>query len=76
MSNIKLVIFDFDGTIADTMDLGLEIVNDLANNYGFRKVSKEELIEYRNLSTREALKSAGINFRKTTVYRQGFQTRT
>ncbi len=64
MSSIKLVIFDFDGTIADTMELGLGIANLLASKYGYRKVAKEELIEYRNLSTREALKTAGISFMK------------
>ena len=73
MSNLKLVIFDFDGTIADTMDLGLEIVNDLANIYGFKKVTREELIEYRNLNTREALKSAGISFIKLPFIARDFR---
>jgi phosphoglycolate phosphatase-like HAD superfamily hydrolase len=33
MSNLKLVIFDFDGTIADTMALGLGIANLLAKKF-------------------------------------------
>lgn len=62
--NLKLVVFDFDGTIADTMNIGLQIANDLSVKYRFRKVSSEELINYRNLNTREALKSVGISYFK------------
>ncbi len=73
MSNNRLIVFDFDGTIADTLDLGLEISNDLANNYGYRKVSKQELIHYRNLSTREALKSVGVSFLKLPFIARDFR---
>jgi len=40
MSNLKLVIFDFDGTIADTMALGLGIANLLAKKYGSERLQK------------------------------------
>ena len=62
--NLKLVVFDFDGTIADTMNIGLQIANDLSAKYRYRKVSSEELINYRNLNTREALKRVGISYFK------------
>ncbi len=73
MSNIKLVIFDFDGTIADTMDLGLDIANLLAIKYGYRTVTREELVYYRNLSTRDALKSVGIGFLKLPFIARDFR---
>jgi len=62
--NLKLVVFDFDGTIADTMNIGLQIANDLSAKYRYRKVSSEELINYRNLNTREALERVGISYFK------------
>ena len=64
MRNLKLVVFDFDGTIANTMHLGLEIANDLAGKYDYRQVNREELINYRNMSTRDALRSVGITYLK------------
>lgn len=73
MSDIKLVIFDFDGTIADTMDLGLSIANILAVKYGYRTVTKEELINYRNLATRDALKSVGISFLQLPLIARDFR---
>lgn len=35
----KLVIFDFDGTLADSFPFFLSTVNDLANEYNFKKIS-------------------------------------
>ena len=73
MLDKKLIIFDFDGTIADTMELGLGIANLLASKYGYRKVAKEELLAYRNLSTRDALKSVGISFLKLPFIARDFR---
>lgn len=38
----KTVIFDFDGTIADTIPFMLKVGNDLAQEYGFKTVTQEE----------------------------------
>jgi phosphoglycolate phosphatase len=40
---IKNIIFDFDGTIANTKEKIIEIVNDLGPNYGYSKLSKQEI---------------------------------
>ena len=40
-----VVIFDFDGTIANTLDSIIDIMNDLSNEFGFMKI-KEEDVEY------------------------------
>lgn len=33
MSKIKYIIFDFDGTIADTIDLAINIYNGISSEY-------------------------------------------
>ncbi len=43
----KLIIFDFDGTIADALNLSFEIFNGLSEKYNFKGI--KNLQEYRNL---------------------------
>jgi phosphoglycolate phosphatase len=57
---IKAVIFDFDGTIADTYDTFVEIVNDLSEEFGYRPVNEEDLARFKKLSSREIIKQAEI----------------
>ena len=58
----RLIIFDFDGTIADTIKLNLAIFNQLANKYGYEKVSIKKFSKLRNLSYWEALKEIGFSW--------------
>lgn len=36
-----MIIFDFDGTIADTISLGIKIVNDHADKYKYNRLDRE-----------------------------------
>jgi len=54
---IKHVIFDFDGTIADSKYLTAGIINDLAEKYNFQKIKKEEQEYFRSLSILERIKA-------------------
>lgn len=69
----KVVLFDFDGTIADTMLPGLRISNQLADKYRYRKVHKDELAEYRGKSTREALKGIKLSWYKLPFVAKSFR---
>ena len=40
-----LLIFDFDGTLANTLETGIEIFNDLAESYGLHQITIEEARE-------------------------------
>lgn len=72
--HIKTIIFDFDGTIADTMTLGVEISNELSNKFGYKKINNEtELDDYRNISTQDALKSIGISLVKLPFVARSFR---
>jgi len=52
----RLIVFDFDGTIADTINLIFEIFNCLASKYGYEKISIKKFNRLRGLSSLEALK--------------------
>ncbi len=47
--HFNALIFDFDGTIADTLGEGMRIYNLLAKEHGFRELEKDELRELRTL---------------------------
>jgi phosphoglycolate phosphatase-like HAD superfamily hydrolase len=56
----RYVLFDFDGTLADTFSAGIEILNILAAEFRFRPLPPEEVSLARDLSTRGLMKHLGI----------------
>ncbi|XZN90982.1 MAG: HAD-IA family hydrolase [Microcoleus sp.] len=58
---LKVIIFDFDGTLADTIDLLLSITNRLSVEFGFKSVTKEELAKLSNLNSWQILNYSGIS---------------
>ena len=57
---IKHIIFDFDGTIADSSHLTLQIINKLSEKYYHRKFTLEELTLLKNYPIKERFKKLGI----------------
>lgn len=53
--NYSTLIFDFDGTIADTLEETRLIFNRMAPDYGIREVAADELDHLRHLSLSELL---------------------
>jgi len=60
----RTVIFDFDGTLADTLEESRRIYNVLAPDYRLRQVSAEELPRLRDFSLLELLDHLDIPKRK------------
>ncbi len=56
----ELAIWDFDGTLADTLKTGLQFFNESAARYGFRPI--DDPASARNMTTREFLKFHRISF--------------
>jgi phosphoglycolate phosphatase len=68
----KLLIFDFDGTIADTFDAGVMILNKLAVEFGFRPLHPKDLERVRDMRTRQLMKFLDIPTRKMSrIARRG-----
>jgi len=58
---IRLVIFDFDGTLSDSGDWFLSVVDDLARKFRFRTVQPDEVEMLRHRSSREVINFLGIS---------------
>ncbi len=56
-----LLLFDFDGTIADTYDFVYDIAEDLVKDFGLGEITPEMMSRSRDLPLRSALKKLGFN---------------
>jgi phosphoglycolate phosphatase len=56
----RLVLFDFDGTLADSYPLFAEIVNALADEFGFRKMEEHEVDSLRRVGARQVSRHLGV----------------
>jgi phosphoglycolate phosphatase len=68
----KALIFDFDGTIADTLEETRCIYNRMAGEYGLRTVAAEDLASLRDFSLSELLEHLDISkFRVPSLLARG-----
>ena len=58
----SLLIFDFDGTIADTLVIAVKIVNELAGEFEFPQVNKEQFVELKHKSVPELMRISGLSW--------------
>lgn len=57
---IKLAIFDFDGTLADSFPLFAAVLGELAVRHRFRRPANDEVGRMRELSATEILRELGL----------------
>lgn len=58
---MKVIIFDFDGTIADSFAAVLKITNRLAAEFGYAPARPEDIPRLKNLSSREIVKQSRVS---------------
>jgi phosphoglycolate phosphatase len=56
----KLVIFDFDGTLADSFPWFCRILNEVADRFGFRRTEPHEIDTLRTMGARDLMRHFGI----------------
>src|SRR4051794_34932519 len=56
----QLIIFDFDGTLADSMPWFLRIYNEVAGSYKFKRIEEQEVDDLRSYSARQMIQRAGV----------------
>lgn len=57
---IKTLIFDFDGTIANTLEASRDILLNLSEKYGYKKFSPEEIEALRDYTIPEIFKKTHV----------------
>ncbi len=64
----KAIIFDFDGTIADTFCTLVQIVNSLASEFGYPLLDEVEVLRLTNLSSHEIIKESPVAIHKIPFF--------
>lgn len=69
---IKCVIFDFDGTLADTANHTLKVYNILAEKNGYTKYTEEDLERLKTMSLKSAMHLVDVPFKRIpSLIREG-----
>jgi phosphoglycolate phosphatase len=71
---IKVIIFDFDGTIADSYQAVVSITNGLSAEFGYKPLDEETLQLLKNLSSKDIVKLSEISFFKLPFLVKRIQT--
>lgn len=63
----RALVFDFDGTIADTLNESLAIFNQLADEFNLRPVEESQIKALRELGISQLIRQLGVPKRKIPV---------
>ena len=64
----RTIIFDFDGTLADTLESVVKIVNKNAEHFGYKRVTKEDIPYLQGKKPREILSYLDISIFKLPLW--------
>ncbi len=56
----KTIVFDFDGTLANSLQIAIEVYNSVAPYFNTRRIRNEEINHFRNSSPKEIFKELNI----------------
>lgn len=62
--SLRAAIFDFDGTIADTLEEVLRVLNSLSSEFGYRPAAPDEVELLRRLPPADVAKRLGVAWHK------------
>ena len=74
MSPKRTLIFDFDGTLADTLPRIVAISNRLAAEFGYRQVREEDVEALRGQRSREVLRQLRVPVYKIPTIARRFKS--
>lgn len=60
MTDYRLIMFDFDGTLADSFNWAAGLVNQFADQYGFRRLEPHERESLRVLDAKTLIQHLGV----------------
>ncbi|HEX8611035.1 MAG TPA: HAD hydrolase-like protein [Telluria sp.] len=68
----RLVMFDFDGTLADSLPFFQSVYNGLAEQHGMKRVEGDQVAQLRGMGTREIMRHIGMPAWKMPLVAKSF----
>lgn len=68
----RLLMFDFDGTLADSFPFFRSVYNGLAEQHGLKRIDGEQVAQLRGMGTREIMRHIGMPAWKMPVVAKSF----
>jgi len=68
----RLVIFDFDGTLADSFPFFIRVFNQLADQHGFKRIDPDLAPTYRSYDARQIMEQVGMPAWKLPLVAKSF----
>ena len=69
----NLIIFDYDGTLADTFDMNLKIINGFADRINLKQLTKKEFVEMNAKNPFDGFKDFGLTKKDIELFLILFQ---
>lgn len=66
------IIFDFDGTLADSGEISMKAINSMAEKYGFRNIGWGDVNKMRTMSINDRCRYMGVSMLKIPVFASDF----
>lgn len=60
MKDMVTIVFDFDGTLVESVKAMVQIINNLSDIYNFRKVNESEIEDFKKNGSKQMIKKLGI----------------
>lgn len=73
LMHYKMIVFDFDGTLADSHGFFLDAMDTLARIHRFRRIDRSELDTLRNYDARQMMRHVGMPFWKMSCVARDFR---
>ncbi|PZD75280.1 Phosphoglycolate phosphatase [Acaryochloris thomasi RCC1774] len=70
---MKLLIFDFDGTLVDSLEIFIEATNCLAKKYGYSPIETSQIPQIRALSSRALIQQIPVARWRLPFFLQGLR---
>jgi len=68
----RLAIFDFDGTLADSLPFFIRVFNQLAEQHGFKGIDPDSAATYRSYDARQMMEQIGLPAWKLPLVAKSF----
>ncbi|MBN2420991.1 HAD hydrolase-like protein, partial [Candidatus Woesearchaeota archaeon] len=65
-SEIRLILFDFDGTLADSFDIVLQSINELSDGFNYKKIKNNPSLRKKHM--KQIIDDLGISMLRFPFY--------